>query len=89
MILCVSKNIYVSRLSHIAYCLSVHCICLLPIAYREEATLYDLELEPRQLQQLFYDAFPCGLEILEASVKEMCIRTRESHYRQYKLICIY
>jgi hypothetical protein len=42
--------------------------------WRGEATLYDLELEPRQLQQLFYDAFPVGLEILEARVKEVCIR---------------
>lgn len=39
-----------------------------------KATLYDLELDPQQLQKLFYDAFPCGVEILEASVKELCIR---------------
>lgn len=42
--------------------------------WRGEATLCNLELEPRQLQQLFHDAFPCGLEILRATVKEVSVR---------------
>lgn len=42
--------------------------------WRGEATLSDLELDPERLQRLFYDTIPCGLEILKASVKEVCVR---------------
>ena len=38
-----------------------------------EATLYDLELEPKALQELFHDVIPGGFETLEVRVKELHI----------------
>lgn len=42
--------------------------------WRGEATLQDLEFEPTQLQKLFFDVCPCGLELLEVRVQELTVR---------------
>lgn len=42
--------------------------------WRGEATLQNLELEPRELQKLFFDTIPCSIELLEVTVDELCIR---------------
>eukprot|EP00971_Amphidinium_carterae_P347519 6489579-Amphidinium_carterae.1 len=38
-----------------------------------EASLYDLELEPKALNELFHDGLPGGFEILSVTVKELHI----------------
>jgi len=56
--------------------------------WRGETTLYNLELEPQKLQQFFHDVWPCGLEIVKATVKEVSIRIPWSQIMTQSILVI-
>eukprot|EP00429_Kryptoperidinium_foliaceum_P050876 CAMPEP_0176125332 /NCGR_PEP_ID=MMETSP0120_2-20121206/63223_1 /TAXON_ID=160619 /ORGANISM="Kryptoperidinium foliaceum, Strain CCMP 1326" /LENGTH=114 /DNA_ID=CAMNT_0017460179 /DNA_START=182 /DNA_END=522 /DNA_ORIENTATION=- len=56
--------------------------------WRGEATLCNIEFEPVPLQQLVYDFFPCGLEIVSARATEVSVRIPWHHIMTQSVVVV-